>query len=137
MGVSATRTGTVTSHVRRIVSLVPRRCVDFPLPDESHFHTVWTGTASCGHKWGTKYLCYILGPPQLATGGCNDGSLGRSKNAAHILCSPLCSPLMTTRGGTGPDGVEMTLIRERKSTHRLGTRLTKDACTCSSGYTQT
>ena len=31
---------------------------------------------------------------------------------------------LTTRGGTSPDGVEMTLIRERKSTHRLGTRLT-------------
>ena len=30
---------------------------------------------------------------------------------------------LTTRGGTSPDGVEMTLIRERKSTHRLGTRL--------------
>ena len=30
---------------------------------------------------------------------------------------------LTTRGGTNPDGVEMTLIRERKSTHRLGTRL--------------
>ena len=26
---------------------------------------------------------------------------------------------LTTRGGTSPDGVEMTLIRERKSTHRL------------------
>ena len=30
---------------------------------------------------------------------------------------------LTTRGGTSPDGVEMTIIRERKSTHRLGTRL--------------
>ena len=30
---------------------------------------------------------------------------------------------LTTRGGTSPDGVEMTLIRERKSTHRLGTWL--------------
>ena len=30
---------------------------------------------------------------------------------------------LTTRGGTSPDGVEMTLIRERKATHRLGTRL--------------
>ena len=30
---------------------------------------------------------------------------------------------LTTRGGTSPDGVEMTLIRERKSTHRLGTSL--------------
>ena len=30
---------------------------------------------------------------------------------------------LTTRGGTSPDSVEMTLIRERKSTHRLGTRL--------------
>ena len=27
---------------------------------------------------------------------------------------------LTTRGGTSPDGVEMALIRERKSTHRLG-----------------
>ena len=32
----------------------------------------------------------------------------------------LFSPFMTTRGGTSPDGVEMTLIRERKSTHRQG-----------------
>ena len=54
--------------------------------------------------------------PIRTTGGCNDGSLGRSNNAAHILCSPL----VTTRGGTSPDGVEMTLIRERKSTHSLG-----------------
>ena len=30
---------------------------------------------------------------------------------------------LTTRGSTSPDGVEMTLIRERKSTHCLGTRL--------------
>ena len=30
---------------------------------------------------------------------------------------------LTTRDGTSPDGVEMTPVRERKSTHRLGTRL--------------
>ena len=36
---------------------------------------------------------------------------------------------LTTRGGTSPDGVEMTLIRERKSTHRLGTRLPKTSLT--------
>ena len=35
---------------------------------------------------------------------------------------------LTTRGGTSPDGVEMTLIQERESTHRLGTRLEAYAC---------
>ena len=36
---------------------------------------------------------------------------------------PRNTPKLTTRGGTSPEGVEMTLIRERKSTHRLGTKL--------------
>ena len=30
---------------------------------------------------------------------------------------------LATRGDTSPEGVEMTLIQERKSTHHLGTRL--------------
>ena len=36
---------------------------------------------------------------------------------------PRTTTKLTTRGGTSPDGAEMTLIREMKSTHRLGTRL--------------
>ena len=41
----------------------------------------------------------------------------------HTYFVPRNATKLTTRGGTSPDGVEMTLIRERKSTHRLGTRL--------------
>ena len=58
----------------------------------------------------------LLPPPVIM------GQLGWFKNAVHILCSRNTTKL-TTRGGTSPDGVEMSLIRERKSTHRLGTRL--------------
>ena len=39
----------------------------------------------------------------------------------HTYFVPRNRTKLTTRGGTS--GVEMTLIRERKSTHRLGTRL--------------
>ena len=46
----------------------PQTVCIFPLPDESHLHTVWTGTASCGQFTvvlflGAKYVCCILGPP--------------------------------------------------------------------------
>ena len=41
----------------------------------------------------------------------------------HTYFVPRNTTKLTTRGGTSPDGVEMTLIRERKSTHRLGTWL--------------
>ena len=41
----------------------------------------------------------------------------------HTYFVPRNTTKLATRGGTSPDGVEMTLIRERKSTHRLGTRL--------------
>ena len=39
----------------------------------------------------------------------------------HTYFVPRNKTRLTTRDGTSPDGVEMTLIRERKSTHRLGT----------------
>ena len=58
--------------------------------------------------------------PSLQTPLVMMGQVGRFKNAAHILRN---TTKLTTRGSTSPDGVEMTLIRERKSTHRLGTRL--------------
>ena len=41
------------------------------------------------------------------------GQLGRSKNAYTYFVPENT----TTRGGTSPDGVEMTLIRERKSSY--------------------
>ena len=55
--------------------------------------------------------------PIRTTGGSN----GPRMHYAYFV--PRNTTKLTTRGGTSPDGVKMTLIRERKSTHRLGTRL--------------
>ena len=52
----------------------------------------------------------------------------------HTYFVPRNTTKLTTRGGTSPDGVEMTLIRERKSTRRLGTRLDVDCRTARGLY---
>ena len=65
---------------------------------------------------GTKYVYCILGPPEWVH--CCGPRM------QHIYFVPRNTTKLTTRGGTSPDGVEMTLIRESsKSTHCLGTRL--------------
>ena len=47
--------------------------------------------------------------------------LGLTKNAyPGIYFVPRNTTKLTTRGGTSPNGVEMTLIRKRKSIHRRG-----------------
>ena len=53
----------------------------------------------------------------------------------HTYFVPRNTTKLTTRGGTSPDGMEMTLIREWKSTHRLGTRLIGDIYQPYVGYT--
>ena len=65
--------------------------------------------------------------PIIAAASCPDGPI---KNASHIYFVPRNSNKLITRGGTSPDGVETTLIRERKSTHRLGTRLLYNYTSC-------
>ena len=58
-----------------------------------------------------------------ATSG-HDGPVRAVQECSTYTFVPRNTTKLTTRGGTSPDSVEMTLVRERKSTHRLGTRLT-------------
>ena len=97
----------------------------FPLPDESHLHTVWTGTASCGQfsRVPRNKVCVLHSWTALIAPSGPQATAMVGPRMQHAYFVPRNTTKLTTRGGTSPDGVEMTLIRERKSTHRLGTRL--------------
>ena len=76
-----------------------------------------------------KYLTAIV-VTSFRYSVCSCENLSNYRNCSNgvIECKcayfvPRNTTKLTTRGGTSSDGMEMTLIRERKSTHRLRTRL--------------
>ena len=98
-----------------IPSLIPRQCVCwFPLPDESHLHTVWTGTAC--PLWSVRAASLINWSGQTRR-WLQHGTIKLVIQYTYSVLRNMTK--LTTRGGTSPDCVEMTLTQEWKSTHQL------------------